>query len=446
MQSPSALPTGSIRPVPGIFALLVARAMLVLAWLVLTGLGPAGPVQGQTLSEAPPQEVHPHEPLLRADPGLTLADLVRETAARAPGQFDVEGRSQAASLLDRASRRWLSDQPVVSGDYLTDSGLSGEGYRQWDAMLELPVWWPGQRAPRRDLARASHSAVTASSTVQLLESAGRVRSALATLALTRNQLELAQAEWQAESELADRVRRAAELGEVSQREQLLAESETLARELEYLAAVEEARHAEESYRILTGRDQWPAEWGEEPAPATDVEQHPLVELARAEIASAEADLRRLERAGWGSPTIQIGRQSEREERGVAFNDRFVAGIQIPIGRGGRAELDQAAARRVLSAARRDAARLDRDLREYRARVEHQLELAHQRVATSAEQAAIAQRHLELTERGHALGEVDLATLLRARARRIGAERARREAEIRRLFQIAEWNQALGVIP
>lgn len=441
MRSPSALPPRPIRPFPGNFAVLITRSMLVLAWLA-----PACPIHGQTLFEAPPDEIHSHEPALRADPALSLADLVRETAARAPGRFDIEGRSQAASLLDRAARRWLSDQPVVGGDYLTDSGLSGEGYRQWDAMLELPVWWPGQRSPRGDLARAAHSAVAASSTVQLLETAGRVRSALATLALTRNQLELARAEWQAESKLADRVRRAAELGEVSQREQLLAESETLARELEYLAALEEARHAEESYRILTGRDQWPAAWGEEPAAATDFERHPLVELARAEIASAEAELRRLERAGWGSPTIQIGRQSEREERGVAFNDRIVAGIRIPIGRGGTAEIDQAAVRRVLSAARRDAARLERGLREFRARAEHQLELAHRRVATSVEQAAIAERYLKLTERGHALGEVDLATLLRARARRVRAERARSEAEILRQFQIAEWNQALGVIP
>jgi len=419
--------------------------ILLIAWLGRAAIGQGETLDGVVL-EGLPDGTHPHEAALRANPALSLAELVRATARLDPGRFEVEGRSQEASLLDRAARRWLSGPLAIRGSYLNDEVWSSEGYRQWDVMLELPVWWPGQRGPRRDLARAADSARAASQTVQLLESARRVRDAVATLALVRNQLELTRSEWAAESALAERVHRAVELGEVSERERLLAESETLGRKLEYLAALEEARHAEESYRILTGREDWPADWQEEPAPPIELAAHPLVELARAETSTAEARLRSLERAQWGSPSLELGHQSERERSGVAFNDRIVAGVRIPIGKGGTAELEEAAARRALSVARRDAARLDRVLRESRVRAEHQLELAHQRVLTSAEQAAIARRHLDLTERGFTLGEVDLATLLRARLRWTAAERMRGEAEILQQRQIAEWNQALGVIP
>ncbi len=453
MWRPIVPPSVPTLPVFPTWAIPLGRSLraviLALVWLGHAALGQGGTLSAVGSGIMPddlPDGTHPHESVLRANPALTLAELVRATARLDPGRFEVEGRTREASLLDRAARRWLPGPLAIRGDYLSDEVWSAEGYRQWDAMLELPVWWPGQRAPRGELARAADSALAASRTVQLLESARRVRHAVATLALARNQLELARSEWAAQSVLAERVRRAVELGEVSERERLLAESETLGRKLEYLAALEEAQHAEESYRILTGREDWPANWQEEPAPPIDLAEHPLVALARAETTAAEAHVHRLERAQWGSPTFEIGRQSERDRSGVAFNDRIVAGIRIPIGKAGTAELEEAAARRALSAARRDAARLDRALRESRARAEHQLELADRRVATSAEQASIARRHLDLTERGHALGEVDLATLLRARLRWTAAERLRREARILQQRQIAEWNQALGVIP
>lgn len=124
---------------------------------MLVWLGRAAVGQGETLPGALPAGLPdgtpPHESVLHANPALTLAELVRATARLGPGRFEVEGRIQEASLLDRAARRWLPGPLAIQGLYMNDAVGSGEGYRQWDVMLEIPVWWPGQGAPRRDPGR-----------------------------------------------------------------------------------------------------------------------------------------------------------------------------------------------------------------------------------------------------------------------------------------------------
>ena len=103
-------------------------------------------------------------------------------------------------------------------------------------------------------------------------------------------------------------------------------------------------------------------------------------------------------------------------------------------------------RRQVSEARRDSYRLERDLRSRLAMAQHGHELADARVATATEQASIAAETLRLSELGFSLGEIDLQTLLRARARARAAEQSRREALLLRQASAAQLNQALGVLP
>jgi outer membrane protein TolC len=421
-------------------------ALLLLATIGSAGSAPAAPSLSEAETPPPEGTIHVHEGVLETDGTLSLAELVREAAARAPGQWLVEGRAEEVEALDRAAGRWLSDRATLTGGFITDAVGNDDGYQQWEALLELPLWWPGQRSSRRELARATRTAAEASASAHLLETAGRVRSAVATLALSRNRLELARAEWQSETELAAQLERAVELGESSERDLLLAQSGRLDRELEATEALEEARHAEQSYRLLTGRSASPALWQEEPSPRKDLATHPLLVQARADVAAAEAGLRRLEREQWGAPSVELGAQSEKERDGASTSDRLVALVRIPLGRGSTSDFDHAAARRRLAEARRDAGRVERQLLDRLGQAEHQLELARRRVETGAEQASVARRHLELTDRGYVLGEIDLAELLDARARSIQAERAEQEAEILHRFHVAQWNQSLGVIP
>lgn len=383
---------------------------------------------------------------LVADPALSLGDLVVETAEREPGHWLVDARQADAKTFDRAASRWLSDRASATGGFITDAVGADDGYSQWDALLELPLWWPGQRSSRRSLARAARASAAASTEAHLLETAGLVRTALAALAITRNRESFALAEWQTQLEWVAQVRRAVELGETAEIDLLLAERECLEREIGYREASEEARHAEESYRILTGRETHPSEWEEAPAGPTDIAAHPLLRQAHAEITEAEAALQVLDREQWGAPTVALGGQGERADSSTPTSNRLVTLVRIPLGRGTSTDFERVAIRRRVALARRDAGRLERILRERRAAAEHQLELAVRRAAVGTDRERIADQRLELTERGHALGELDVAALMGARIASLEARRAAREAEILHALHVAEWNQSLGVIP
>lgn len=388
---------------------------------------------------------HDH-PALTIDPSLTIAEVVRRTADHEPGAGVVAAMQAEATALRRNASRLLAGAPALAANHVNDRLWSDDGYRQWDAGLELPLWWPGQRRGRREIARAADGAASHAKQVHLLEVSGWVRQAVAELALSRVRLELAEVEWHAKEALAAQVERAVELRELAERDLLLARSTSLEQRFSYLEALEELRHSEGNYSLLTGLSTWPADWSETAADRSAFPDHPQLLMHVAEAERATGEVRRLSGDQWGNPVFLIGTQHERDAGGVDFNDRIVAGVRIPLGRRGDAQADIAAARRALAEAHRDVKRLERNLLGRIAQTEHRLALGDERVTTAEERATIAREYLRLTERGFWLGETDLATLLRARASSIAAEQTYREALILRQFAAAELNQALGVVP
>ena len=419
--------------------------LLSMLWMLSTGdaamAGSAAMAEpGLTASQD-----HPH-PELAIDPALSLQEAVARTAEREAGMAVVEARVAEASALGRDAGRLLAAAPTLVMGNINDVPFDDDGYRQWDAGLELPLWWPGQRRGRRRSAQAALAASHEARRAHRLEVAGWVRESIAELALARLRLELAESAWQTEEAFVAQVARAVEVGELARTELLLAESVRLERHLEYLAALEEVRHSEATYALLTGLDSWPASWEEAPAQASSFERHPYLLLAAEEVERVRGELERVTGDQWGSPVLALGTQHERESRGASYSDRIVVGVRIPVGRRGAARTEIAAMARGVSERRRDMSRLERDLRGRLAMAQHARDLAAARIASATEQAGVAAEALRMSELGFALGEVDLGDLLRARARSSAAEQMRLEALLLRRIRTAQLNQALGVLP
>lgn len=418
--------------------IVMPRSLALLLFVVMTHDAAA-----QLSSEASDSHTH-----VSIEPGtsLTLHEVVLHTAAREPGTGVVTARRNEADALLENAGRLLPGAPSIAVDHVTDRIWTNDGYRQWGTGVELPLWWPGQRSGRRDRAQAAGAAADHSERAHLLEVAGWVRQAVAELALAQVRLELAEAEWRAEDALADQIERAVAMQEFAERDLLLARSSSLNLRFGYLEALEEFRHAEGNYSLLAGLTEWPADWAEAQSEHSALRDHPLLLLADEETARAEAEVRRLIGDQWGHPVLTLGTQHERDIRGDDYSNRVVTGLRIPLGRRRDAGAEIAAAQRVLAETRRDAHRLERELRGTLAEAEHRLALADKRVATATEQTRMAAEYRRLSERGFGLGETDLGALIRARARAASAEQTLREAVILRLFSTAQLNQATGVIP
>lgn len=396
---------------------------------------------------APPADDTGDHLVIREDPALTLTELVRLTAAHEGGAPVVAALREQAGELDRAARHPFPAAPAIALGIASDGiGGSGDGYRMGRAGVELPVWWPRQRRGRRALADAAQRSAAVAAEAHLLEVAGWLRAALAELALAEVHLDVARRDWQRAQELEAAVARAVELGELAQRDLLLIQSESLDSRFALREAVEEHRHAADSYHLLTGLERRPRDWSEPEADREGFADHPALARAAARAAGAHAELERLVRERWGQPLLTAGSEHERDRSDLPFSDRFVFGIRIPLGWSADATVAIAAARVAASEADRDRTRLERDLRQQLAESEHRLVLAKSRVRIATEQAHVSSEHFRLVQRAFELGEVDLTTLLRARARARSAERQQREAAILEQFQIAEFHQALGIVP
>ncbi|HIM00408.1 MAG: TolC family protein [Myxococcales bacterium] len=384
--------------------------------------------------------------LLEADPDLTLHEVIIQTVEIEAGRLVVAARRAEADALKQNGRSVLSGAPTISANHGTDGLWSGDGYQQWEVGLNLPLWWPGQRRGRQKTARAAGAAASHAQRAHALEVAGWVRQSIADLAVSQVRVELTEAEWRAEVELANQIERAVALEELAHRELLLARSASLDRRLLYMEALEEAHHAAGTYFLLTGLNRWPTAWSEMPADSAALENHPLLLLATEEITRAEGELDRVSADQWGHPVLALGTERERDNSAAGFDDRLIAGLTIPLGRARDAHAGVSSARRALAEKRRDRQRLERKLRGNLIEAEHRFGLSRERVATASEQATMAAEYLRLTDLGFGLGETDLGQLLRARSRATAAEQTQREALILRQSSAGEMNQALGVVP
>lgn len=391
---------------------------------------------------------HQHDVgVIRADPALSLAELVRLTAEREGGAPYVAELAAEATELERIARRPLADAPAAVLGYGADGwGARGGGYRIARAGIELPVWWPRQGSGRRRLADAAQSGSLAALRLHHIEVAGWLRERLADLALADVVLAAAERDEHRAEELLAAVERAAELGERAGADVLLMRAEVLDLRLARRAAWEEHRHAADSYHLLTGLYRRPQDWHEGDAAAEKLSEHPQLAVADARVARARAEVERLLAERWGHPSLALGSEHEREERAHSFSDRFVLGVRIPLGTSPAAAGALAAARVAVREAERDRARAEREVRQRLAESEHALALAKSRVEISEERARLTADYLRRMRRGFDLGEVDLTLLLRAQERARAAERDARVAAVLAHFHVAQRNQALGVVP
>jgi outer membrane protein TolC len=78
--------------------------------------------------------------------------------------------------------------------------------------------------------------------------------------------------------------------------------------------------------------------------------------------------------------------------------------------------------------------------------EHNLSVSRAELTIAAKQHAIAKESLTLAQKAFQLGETDLVSLLRVQAQTFEAERAFTTRQIQVQWDIARYNQTVGVLP
>jgi len=380
-------------------------------------------------------------------PPPTLREAIEAAAERHPRQQTLDASAREVDALDARASSLLADSPSVAGLYKTDQIGSGEGYREWEAGVALPLWKPGQRGAERDVANSATLALDQDRRALLLEVAGEVRERVWEAALARNNVEIAKKEWETAMALEKNVRRREELGELPVTDLLLAQDSTLTKRVDQVKAQAEFDNAMQRYASLTGLSRLPRQRGETAVEESTVpEDHPGLAQASANTRQALAELGAIRRRGGGSPELFVGGNGERDASGEDFDTRVALALSVPIGTRAHTGPALAAAERARADAQAEYEIRMRELTLALKESQREQESARDALALAVEQNRVARESLRLGTVAFDAGESDLVTLLRVQRLAFAAER--REKELRIMLQraISRYNQAAGVLP
>ncbi len=429
---------------------MFSRLWLSLACVVFpASIAFSAPIQEPTvpsLSAAAKESQADHFDELKVNSELTVSEVLEKAYARAPMQASLQSRDTMVAARKRVANALLPSTPAVSVIHQNDTLGSGRGERDWEAELELPVWLPKQRDNRLKVAEATQSSTQAGRQSLKLQVAGQLREALWNVAINDNNLALMTNKLQLAKKLQDDVSRRYQAGELAKTDEMLAEQESLRAEKEKLRAEAELMHARHRYYVLTCLLELPGNFEEKQSSLEDYSQSPIWQEALAKVGLAETERDLVQVESHENMQVLLNVRSVKGGFDTTYNDSVGMKLRIPFGGDARAAPLRAAAEIGVGNALSEREMMKFELETAMHEAEHNLSVSRKELTIAAKQHEIARESLRLAEKAFQLGETDLVSLLRVQAQAFEAERAYSTRKVQVQWDIARYNQTVGVLP
>lgn len=391
--------------------------------ILLAGAAIALPAFAQTLAEALEQAWARHP--------LASANAAREDEARARAEL-AQGITPGPAALSLAHANDRLDRR--------------RGKQEWEAELAVPLWLPGQQAARQAEAESLRAEVAARRAAQRLQLAGEVREAWWALAATRQARDLATRRASTARALESEVLRRHQAGELARLDANLARGERLAAETEVIEAEAAWQESEQVWRKLTGSGA-PAQLGEEPATASEASaEHPQLAALAAAAWTARSRLRLVEATRRDAPELALRVLRERGDFAEPYTNTIGVKLTLPFSSGPRLRQENAAARAEADQAQTEWVQARQKLGLEQEQAQRRLTATESQLALAGERRTLAADNLGWIEKAFALGEADLATLLRVRAGAYEAEASLNRQRVAHAAARSRLRQVLGVLP
>jgi outer membrane protein TolC len=392
------------------------------------------------------QQSNDHIDELKVNANLQLHDVLEKTIARNPMQATLQSREYTVKAKSIVANAMLPSTPAVNVVHQNDELGSGRGEREWQAELELPIWLPNQRNNRLKVADATQSNVTAGRESLKLNVAGLLRDALWDVALNESSHALAVNKFELANKLQQDIEKRYKAGEMAKTDAMLAQQEALRAEKEQLRAEAELMHARHRYFLLTGMREIPANFEEPQSKLEDYSQSSIWTEAQSKVglAETERDLAKIESRE--NLQVLVNIRSNKGPFDNLSNESMGVKVRIPFGGESRAAPIKAAAELGVGHALTERETLRNALDTMMHEAEHNLNVSRAELAIVTKQFEIAKESSKLAQKAFRLGETDLVSLIRVQAQTYEAERAYTTRKIQVQWDIAHYNQAVGVVP
>jgi cobalt-zinc-cadmium efflux system outer membrane protein len=389
-----------------------------------------------------------HQDPLPYDEKLSLRQVVDATFEKYPQGSIISALKDESQALTQRTESLVAGYPMLYLQYIDDRYWSNQGIVQIQTGYQVPIWMWGQRSASRAVAEEAEKSANLFAIALKHEITGLVRESLWNLKLMENRRGLAQQVFDVSRQLLATVKRRVELGDLARSDELMAESDLLDKQSQLTVAEAEVMHARKAYMNLTRLDKAPKQFEEKRSATAEIhEQHPAIAAANAlvERAQAEVEFTRLSKQG-NQPTILVGTQHERFNRGGSFNNETNLVLQIPFGGESWNAPYVAQANVTLNHKIADRAALIRSLEKALHEAEHNLEVDRATLTIANQRKDIAETHLNMSRLAFEAGEIQLIDYLKIQATSQAALRDAMERAILVQRDTAFYNQVVGVVP
>ena len=387
-----------------------------------------------------------HQDTVLVNPRLHLHEVLQNVVALHPQQALLAAHQQMVQARRTLAGSWIPQAPSVGFSHQNDALMSNRDEREWQAQMQIPIWLPGQRQARSQVASLADDSLTQDRAGLQQLAADLLRTAVWEIALRRNDVSLTDNRLRTLRSIGDDVRKRFKAGEVARLDVMQADQEILQAERQSVTAGAELMHAQFRYQQLTGLNEMPAQLEEPLSARSDFSEAPYWQAAQARLKLAEGqrDLTAIEQRQ--NPQLTLSTRTIQGGFDYAFNSSMGVAINIPL----QSEVQRAPlmanAEQNIGDARSQLETLRRQLENALHEAEHNLHVSRQELGLIQQQQAIASENAHLARKAYRLGELDLNQLLRLQLLAFEAERSLSSQQLQVQWNIAKYNQAVGVLP
>ena len=269
----------------------------------------------------------------------------------------LDNRRSELAAKEKAANSWISGEPVAGIAQRTDRLNRNEGFREYEAEIELPLWNPGVRnAAQADVA-AQRQGFDGQFALAKLKLAGELRLLAASAATAQVELDLNKRKLLEANALSQDLSRRVKAGENARVDGLQAQVLVQQAQAAMAQAESQLTRVQNQWRSLTGLttvaplDETLANNAANEALATPVPpDHPALRYAQAQLGSAQAKLGLADADKRDPMSVGVGVARERANFAGANETKLRIALRIPLGGDNRNAPRRAAARAELDTA------------------------------------------------------------------------------------------------
>ena len=357
-------------------------------------------------------------------------------------------RDAQASAWQGMGRGWLANRPSMVASYLDDKRLDNQGQKEIEYGVQLPLWRPGERSDTARLGEDYGRQADLWRQQLRLQLAGQVRGLLADMSESRELLAIEHEATLNAEQVSAATTRLFDAGAVSRLDVMQSQNQLLQQRQREITAEAAMHDAEIVYKMTTGLATRPQSLPTEALSAlTEISsEHPVLQYLQSDVAVAAGQLRQTEISAKGSPQMTVGTRREQGNSASPVIDTITLSVQVPFGGKNIVSARTSGARLAQTDAEVAWRAAERQLQLALHEAEHELDVTRQALPLAQEQAAIDAERSVLAQRAFDAGELTLPQVLAAVQEARNSARTLTQLQHREQRLIAEYNQAVGVLP